>query len=101
MIRLHQALQENAEISELRQTYRNVFSSPEGQEVLYYMLVDLSFFDETVEEKSIHLKNYAIRLLEDIGIMHEINGFRLVQKMFELPLYKPDRKDPDSEKERL
>ena len=39
--------------------FRNVFSSPEGKEVLHQILTDLKFYDECLTETDIALNNYA------------------------------------------
>ena len=39
--------------------FHNVFSSPEGKEVLHQILTDLKFYDECVTETDIALNNYA------------------------------------------
>lgn len=39
--------------------FRNVFSSPEGKEVLHQILTDLKFYDECISDTDIALNNYA------------------------------------------
>jgi hypothetical protein len=53
--------------NELSQLYRNVFSSHEGQVVLFHILEELGFHKIISTEEEKILKNYAMRLLEIIG----------------------------------
>lgn len=53
--------------NELSQLYRNVFSSHEGQVVLFHMLEELGFHRVIETEAEKILKNYAVRLLEIVG----------------------------------
>lgn len=51
---------------ELIASYRKVFSSEHGKEVLSHMLFDLGTFLE-VSESDLSLKNYGVRLLQILG----------------------------------
>lgn len=88
---------------EMRKKMRRVFSGDEGEEVLAYILADLGFFDGAVEvdeksgartvltgEEAVRanaLRDYARRLLEQLGALHEGNAIELVQKMMQLPVW--------------
>lgn len=78
---------------EMRRKMRRVFSGEEGNEVLTYILTDLGFFDAPTKvtgEEAIRAqarRDFARRLLEQLGILHEGNVFRLVTKLMELPVW--------------
>ena len=53
---------------ELIQSYRRIFSSKEGPEVLTHMLFELGAFTETSSNpEDVALKNYGLRLLKILG----------------------------------
>lgn len=45
-------------------SYRNIFSTPHGKEVLVHMLFDLGMFEEVSTPEDMALRNYASRLLK-------------------------------------
>jgi len=58
------------EIIELRQHYRNCFSSPSGKVVLKHMLYEMRLFNDDIDENdqdSRVLRNYASTLIERLG----------------------------------
>jgi hypothetical protein len=72
------------EESRIRDVYRTTFSSPEGREALLYIISDLGFFDATVDDTSQALRNFAVRLLEQMGILHETNAEHIVTQLLKL-----------------
>jgi len=48
-------------------SYRRVFSSPAGKDVLVHMLFELGFMHETLDDGDKILKMYAERLLNILG----------------------------------
>lgn len=83
---------------EMRKKMRRVFSGEEGEEVLSFILADLGFFDPTTDERGNLLhgedairaqarRDYARRLLEQLGVFHEGNVFELVKKLMQLPVW--------------
>lgn len=84
---------------EVRDTYRAVFSTPEGKNALAYMLVDLGFFDDAVDLKTgdpltgealvryMALQGFARRILEQIGAWHEFNVSRIVDTVMNVPVW--------------
>lgn len=80
---------EDKESKQIRDDYRRVFSSRDGQRVLMYMLKDLGWFDQIKDERGMALQNYARHLLEQMGMLHEYSAGELVKKLFELPVYRP------------
>lgn len=49
------------------QKYRNVFSHKEASEVLYHMLGELGYFEQSITPEQSALRNYASRLLGILG----------------------------------
>ena len=74
------------EEKEIQQKYRNVFSSPEGKEVLTHLLSLLHFFDEMVVEDDIVLRNFAYKLLGILGIWQSMNASRIVETFLRMPI---------------
>lgn len=56
------------QIHEIERAFKSVFSSEDGKIVLAVMLEEMAFFRATKDEEDVTLKNYAVRLLEKIGI---------------------------------
>lgn len=54
-------------LSEIRDSYRRVFSGQAGREVLTHLLSELHFFDEVVTKEELALSNFARRLLYYVG----------------------------------
>jgi hypothetical protein len=75
------------EEQEIRERYRQVFTNGTGPEVLTYMLTDLGFFDEAHGEGQFALHNYAIRILELLGILHEQNAEEITRKILQVKPY--------------
>ncbi len=68
-----------------RNLFRKVFSTPEGKRVLTAILADLGTFDRIpMEEGSIALRNYGIRLLELSGLLDEVKIPAWVELMLSL-----------------
>ena len=61
---------------DVKEAYRRVFSSPEGQRVLAHMLVSLGFFNEIPPESTeeIARQNYARELLRILGMLTDNAG---------------------------
>lgn len=54
------------------QAYRRVFRGADGEFVLHHMLSDLQFFNYSVTtEDQVALRNYASRLLFNLGILQQ------------------------------
>jgi hypothetical protein len=77
----------SSEEEKIRDIYRTTFSSPEGREALMYILTDLGFFDATKDDVGQALRNFAVRLLEQMGILHETNAEHIVEQFFKLAPY--------------
>jgi len=75
------------EAERIRETYRRTFSTQEGKTALLYILTDLGFFDATKDEAAQALRNFAVRLLEQMGILHEANAETLVAQFLKLAPY--------------
>ena len=69
----------------VRDEYQRLFTTNDGPKVLAWMLTDLGFFDEVSEER-LPLRNYAVRLLEQIGINHANNVEELVREYMNIAL---------------
>lgn len=68
-----------------RALFRRVFSSPEGKRVLTAILADLGTFDRVpMEEGSVALRNYGIRLMELTGLLDEMKIPAWVEMMLSL-----------------
>ena len=79
---------------EVRQAYRNVFSTKDGQFVLAHILSELSYFDTAIEgERAQGRQDYARRLLWVMGIHDSRNVLPLVQKLLELPVYAEEEQE--------
>ena len=53
----------------LKQMYKNTFTSDEGRVVLLHMLSEQGFFDIGIENPGeVELRNYAVRLLGILGL---------------------------------
>lgn len=63
-------IQRNRGLTEdIRIAIHNVFSDWEGQAVLGYLLSGLGFFSEALNDEERALKNFAIRFLNESGIV--------------------------------
>jgi hypothetical protein len=51
-----------------QQRFRECFSTPVGQEVLGYILIDLGYFDDDVMPEDFSKANYAKTILKRMGI---------------------------------
>jgi hypothetical protein len=68
---------------ELKNKYRHLFGTPQGQEVLADMLEDLCWFDELTDDPEIIARHsYAVELLKICKIFTEVNKKLLVQELF-------------------
>lgn len=89
---------------EVRRVLRETFTSREGRQALTIILSDLGFFDELRDQRSgepltgealvraTALRDYARRLLEQLGALHEANVATLVDKMLDLPVWEKQNK---------
>jgi hypothetical protein len=75
------------EAKKIRDIYRETFSSGTGKKALLFILSDLGFFDQTSDETSQALRNFAVRLLEQMGMLHENNAEVMVDQLFKLEPY--------------
>ena len=75
-------------IDNIRKSYRRVFSSYEGQEVLTHILSELHFFDEIVDGNEVVLANFARRLLYFLGVWDHknLNDQSLIEAFLKIPL---------------
>jgi len=78
--------------NQIKDYYRQVFSTPQGQKVLCDMLIDLCFFDEIEENNSVdveeqnYLRNYANKVLRKCGILNPKNVELLVRALVKMPM---------------
>lgn len=88
---------------ELRKVLRSTFSGDEGKRALTYILTDLGFFDEAKDEKGrpltgealirdTALRDYARRLLEQLGVLHEGNAYEIVNGLMNLPVWEKGKR---------
>ncbi len=76
---------------DIRDAYRRVFLTPEGKIAFAYLLIDLGYFEESKNEEEVVRKNFAIRLQEQLGILHEFNAVEYVDRILSLPVYIEDK----------
>ncbi len=88
---------------QIRKTMRQAFSTADGREALAIILTDLGFFDEARDQntgkllegeagiRANALRDYARRLLEQIGVLHESNARAITDMLIDLPVW--ERKD--------
>jgi hypothetical protein len=63
--------------------FKSVFGSVDGQVVLAVMLEDMGFFDEMVTPERLVLRNYATRLLGDVGWGVDGDELKIVQRLLQ------------------
>jgi hypothetical protein len=85
MIRWGRPIMQDEE--QIRAKYLQVFLDGYGPEVLTYILTDLGFFDVSQDEKAVALRNYAVRLLELLGVLHEQNAEDITRKLLRVTPY--------------
>ncbi len=71
---------------EVQQKYRNLFKTPEGEDVLSHLLTMLHYFDEIVNEDDRVLRNFAITLLDILGIAEVMKPRKFVETFLRIPL---------------
>lgn len=77
-------------------TLRNVFTSGQGPEALNLILRWLGYFDVAIERKempvaeAIARRNFAVELLERLGVFHTDNTKEIVDSLMQIPP-KPDQ----------
>lgn len=87
----------------IRKTLRQAFSGDDGRRALVYILTDLGFFDQAVDSngqplsgealiRSTTLRDYARRLLEQMGALHEGNAYQMVNEIMNLPVWEEDKR---------
>ena len=54
---------------------------PDGQTALAWLLSDLGWIERVTDEESRVLHNYALRLLDLLGVTDETNFYKLVESM--------------------
>lgn len=88
---------ENREAWELMLTYRRVFATLDGQEVLKDMLFDLKFFDTVDTMADAQLHNFGKKLLFKAGIMQDFQVEDIVKAFLSLPYTPPRTSDKAKE----
>jgi len=89
---------------EMRKILRRTFSGNDGRDALTFILTDLGFFDEMKDSKgapltgealirATALRDYARRLLEQLGVLHEGHAREIVNQFLNLPVW--EKKDND------
>lgn len=70
-------------------TFRGVFKSPGGLDVLNFMLADLGYFDEIDidDREAVVLRNYASRLLRMVGVNAACNTKDMTVKLMSIVPY--------------
>ena len=68
----------------VRDEYRALFTSPEGKKVLTWMLTDMGFFDQVTTPEAVTLRNYAVRLLEQVGVNIEKNAYAMTSRIVDM-----------------
>lgn len=66
--------------------YRACFSTAEGRRVFGHILIDLGWFDEAETPEQVALRNYAKRLLDNLGLNQLDNVEYFVNKIIEMPI---------------
>ena len=61
-----------------RNVFKKVFSSTDGRMVLERLLIELGLFEQANTDTQIALKNFAVHIMELMGIYHESNTSQLV-----------------------
>jgi hypothetical protein len=71
----------------LLNTYRSVFFTPEGRQVLAHLLTDMGLFNELeATEYEVSQHNVGIRLLARLGIIRPNNIQEIVNALMDLPV---------------
>lgn len=78
-------------IIELRQHYRNCFSSPSGKVVLKHMLYEMRLFNDDIiadDHDSRVLRNYASTLIERLGCADDTDATlnAIITAILDLPI---------------
>lgn len=89
---------------EIQKTMRRAFSGADGEKALMYILTDLGYFDECKDPntgerlegealiRATTLRDYARRLLELAGIMHEGNVRQMIRDYLALPVWEKKKR---------
>lgn len=91
---------------EFRRVMRNAFSGGDGVKALTYILVDLGFYDRLEKPDGSPLvgdeliraaarQDYARRLLEILGPLHEGNAERISEMFMDLPVWEKKQRSQE------
>jgi hypothetical protein len=74
--------------------YKNVFGTPEGQEVLADLLTELSFFDAAIETEAQRIGiNFAHLVLAKLGAWDQRNADGFISAILAMPAYPQEDQD--------
>lgn len=73
----------------LRPLFRKAFSGETGVKLLGVLLKSLGFFDRVENDEQKALRNYAVWVLEILGVNQEVNLLDITRKMMEIPVDLP------------
>jgi len=87
--------EDDADIA-VRKMLKNVFTHGEGPQALTFILQELGYFDEALDDADRVRKNYAINLLDNIGLNHVAHQQDMVDALLKVPVYWPGRVEEDA-----
>ena len=90
--RLHASRPGTQADKEVRLAYSSVFSGDLNRKVLTRILVELHFFNELKTEEEVALHNYAVRLLNQCGVLTAENVPAIVNAIMNIS-QKPGEKN--------
>lgn len=74
------------EEKQVRNFYRNTFTTPSGRRTLAHMLTELGFFNTISTDEEAALHNYAKVLLAHLGILTAENVLRMSEALINIPV---------------
>ena len=87
MIKYSQEITEDREAR--NRLLRRVYNTPDGKIALTMLLTDLGYYSQANGVEANALRNFAIHLLEDIGILHQDNLWDITEALLSIRSYSP------------
>lgn len=79
-----------------RRRFREVLLEDEaGRYVLGAILMDLGYFEPAQDDRQRVLRNYAQRLLDHLGVTHEVSVLDFVDAIKQIPVYQGEETDSE------